>query len=87
MSRKTKINVLLPFKMVGELESLSKLGKRSKFIQDAIRSKIDEEESFDINDFETHRLIVIVYNRLCSQDDDTPLCGIARSLLLEWINQ
>lgn len=87
MSRKTKINVLLPFKMVGELESLSKLGKRSTFIESAIRNKLDDEESFNIDDIENHRLVAIVYNRLCTQIDDTPLCGIARSVLLEWINQ
>lgn len=87
MSRKTKINVLLPIKMVGELERFSRNGKRSEFICDAIRSKLDQEDSFDIDDYETHRLVAIVYNRLCNQADDTPLCRIARSVLLEWINQ
>ena len=87
MQRKTKINVLLPFKMVGELEERSRLGKRSQFIQDAIRNKLDSKDSFTIDDIETHRLVAIVYNRLCTQIDDTPLCGIARSVLLEWINQ
>lgn len=87
MSRKTKINVLLPFKMVGELESRARNNTRSSFIQDAIRSKLDDADAFDIQDFETQRLIVIVYNRLCEQQDDTPFCGITRSVLLEWINQ
>ena len=73
--------------MVGELESRSRAGKRSEFIADAIRSKLDEEEAFDINDYDTNRLVVIVYNRLCNQSDDTPLCGIMRSVMLEWINQ
>lgn len=73
--------------MVGELEFLSRLGKRSEYIEDAIRSKLDEQDSFDINDYETHRLIAIVYNRLCNQTDDTPLCGIMRCVLQEWLTQ
>ena len=50
MSRKTKINVLLPIKMVGELERLSKIGKRSEFIQKAIRSRLDKQDDFDLWD-------------------------------------
>lgn len=73
--------------MVGELENLSRLGKRSDFITKAIRSKLDGEDSFSIEDYETNRLAVILYNRLHQQLDDTPFCGLMRSMLLEWINQ
>ena len=73
--------------MVGELENLSRLGKRSDFITKAIRSKLDGEDSFSIEDYETNRLAVIFHNRLHQQLDDTPLCGLMRAMLLEWINQ
>jgi len=83
MSRKTKINVLLPFKMVGELESLSKAGKRSDFIQKAIRNRLDGEEDFDIADADTKKLASILFNRIQLQNDykSTPLS----LLLLEMI--
>lgn len=83
MSRKTKINVLLPFKMVGELESLSKLGKRSTFIETAIRNRLDNEEDFDIKDADTKKLAGILFNRIQLQNDykSTPLS----LLLLELI--
>ncbi|AXH79597.1 MAG: hypothetical protein [Circular genetic element sp.] len=64
MSRKTKINVLLPFKMVGELENLSKLGKRSEYIEKAIRSKLDGSRVFDLSDISTRQLMAVVNNRL-----------------------
>ena len=73
--------------MVGQLEYLSRLGKRSEYIEDAIKSKLDEQDSFSIDDFETHRLMAIVYNRMCNQTDDTPLCGIMRAVLQEWLTQ
>ena len=63
MERKTKINVLLPFKMVGELERLSKLGKRSDFIMKAVRSKLDGEDAFDLEDIATRRLARYFRNR------------------------
>lgn len=73
--------------MVGELENLSRLGKRSDFITKAIRSKLDGEDSFNIEDYDNNRLAVILYNRLCNQTDDTKFCGLMRMILLEWINQ
>lgn len=63
MDRKTKINVLLPMKMVGELENLSKLGKRSKFIQSAIRNKLDAREEYNVADIPTKQLLVMLINR------------------------
>lgn len=85
MDRKTKINVLLPFKMVGELEKLSKLGKRSDFIQTAIRNRLDGEEDFDIGDADTIKLAGILFNRIQLQNDykSTPLS----LLLLEMIEK
>lgn len=84
MSRKTKINVLLPIKMVGELERFSRNGKRSEFIADAIRSKLDQEDSFDINDYETRTLAVILQNRLLEieQCDMSEVLGL---VLRKWI--
>ena len=86
MDRKTKINVLLPMKMVGELENLSKTGRRSDFIMKAIRSKLDGEDSFDIDDFSTKNLAAILVNRL----QVSPVDGYERLIILtimEWMNQ
>lgn len=69
MNRKTKINVLLPIKMVGELERLSKLGKRSDFIQDAIRSKLDGQESYDLNSVGYRTLLIQLKYRLGERED------------------
>ena len=57
MNRKTKINVLLPIKMVGELERLSKLGKRSEFITKAIRSRLDNQDNFDLWDIDDKEIL------------------------------
>tara|TARA_S200002703_G_C3678694_1_gene208456 strand:- start:322 stop:579 length:258 start_codon:yes stop_codon:yes gene_type:complete len=69
MSRKTKINVLLPIKMVGELENMSKLGKRSDFIMKAIRSKLDGETDFNLNDVTTRQLLIKLKQRLEDRND------------------
>lgn len=69
MSRKTKINVLLPFKMVGELERFSKQGIRSEFIQKAIRDRLDKEESFDIRDVSTRQIMANLHQRMLKRDD------------------
>ncbi len=69
MSRKTKINVLLPFKMVGELESRARNNTRSSFIEDAIRSKLDGELNFDLNDIPTSALLIKLKQRLAERTD------------------
>lgn len=69
MSRKTKINVLLPIKMVGELEQYSKMGIRSSFITKAIRQRLDNEASFDITDISTRQLMAVLLARLQKRDD------------------
>ena len=86
MDRKTKINVLLPMKMVGELENLSKAGKRSNFIMKAIRLQLDHRDGFDVSsiaDADTKKLASILFNRIQLQNDykSTPLS----LLLLEMI--
>ena len=55
--------------MVGELERLSKLGKRSDFIQDAIRSKLDGEESYDIKSVGYRTLLIQLKYRLEERND------------------
>lgn len=57
MGRKTKINVLLPFKMVGELESRARNNTRSRFIEKAIRNRIDGEHGFSLDDVDTLELL------------------------------
>ena len=64
MDRKTKINVLLPMKMVGELENLSKQGLRSDFIAKAIRTKLDGGTAFNLADISTRQLMAVVNNRM-----------------------
>jgi len=82
MNRKTKINVLLPIKMVGELEALSKLNKRSSFIQSAIRNKLDGKDAFAAADIPTHQLWGMLHNR--AEDDVTKqLLMIIREMMLE----
>ncbi|AXH78894.1 MAG: hypothetical protein [Circular genetic element sp.] len=63
MSRKTKINVLLPFKMVGELENYSRLGKRSSFIELAIRNRLDAKDDYNPSDIATRQLLAMMHHR------------------------
>ena len=70
--------------MVGELERFSRDGKRSEFIADAIRSKLDEQDAFDIDDYDTRTLAVILQNRLL----ELPNCEMSEILglvLRKWI--
>ena len=68
MSRKTKINVLLPIKMVGELESRARNNTRSSFIQSAIRNKLDGKDAFAAGDLPSSQLLVLLINR---EEDET----------------
>ena len=43
--------------MVGELESKRKIGKRSKFIEEAIRNRLDGEEKFDLWDVDDKEIL------------------------------
>ncbi|MHA1883196.1 MAG: hypothetical protein ACTSUO_09140, partial [Candidatus Thorarchaeota archaeon] len=55
--------VLLPFKMVGELESRARNNTRSSFIQKAIRNRIDGEEGFNLEDVDTLELLAEIRYR------------------------
>ena len=59
MRRKIEIKVYLPYMMVGELESRRKANQRSKFIEDAIRAKLDGEEAFRVQDLPTRRILAL----------------------------
>jgi metal-responsive CopG/Arc/MetJ family transcriptional regulator len=63
MQRKTKINVLLPIRLVGELDSLSRLGKRSNFIEEAIKEKLKMSDISTINDASTNQLMAALSQR------------------------
>ena len=76
MRQKIEIKVYLPYMMVGELESMKKRGMRSKFIESAIRTKLDGEESFRPQDLSTRRVIALLLARY--PDDD-----VLRTILLD----
>jgi len=63
MQRKTKINVLLPIRLVGELDELSRAGKRSQFIETAIREKYFDERGATIRDADTRQLMYALLHR------------------------
>lgn len=63
MRQKVEIKVYLPYLMVGELESRKKQGLRSKFVEDAIRNRLDGEENFSFRDISTSRLLAILHSR------------------------
>ena len=60
MKKKVEIKVYLPYLMVGELESKRKNNVRSKFIEEAIRNRLDGEEAFDFKDISTLRLLAML---------------------------
>jgi metal-responsive CopG/Arc/MetJ family transcriptional regulator len=76
MRQKIEIKVYLPYMMVGELESLKRRGMRSKFIEDAIRTKLDGQEAFRPQDLPTRRVIALLLARY--PDDD-----VLRTILLD----
>jgi metal-responsive CopG/Arc/MetJ family transcriptional regulator len=63
MRNKVEIKVYLPIKMVGELESRNKNRLRSKFIEDAIRNRLDGQEGFSMKDITTRQLLGMLYHR------------------------
>ncbi len=81
MSRKTKINVLLPFKMVGELESRARNNTRSSFIESAIRNKLDDRDAFTASDIPTNQLFGLLHNRLDGRQSLQELLLIIKRLL------
>ena len=76
MRQKIEIKVYLPYMMVGELERLRKTNHRSKYIEDAIRARLDGEEAFTVRDLSTKRILAMAMARF--PDDD-----VLRSILLK----
>lgn len=68
MSRKSKINVLLPIKLIGELDRFSRIGKRSEFIEKAIVARINESEAFTLGDMSDEHMLKIIRSRNITQD-------------------
>ncbi len=66
MSQKSEIKVYLPIKMIGELESRKRNGERSKFIETAIRNRLNKFEELTLKDVSTKVLVVELYNRTTS---------------------
>ena len=71
-------------KMVGELENYSKIGKRSDFIMKAIRSRLDGDSSFDIDDFSTRQMAIILQNRLLDEVD-CEMSEVLGLVLRKWV--
>ena len=82
MDRKTNINVLLPMKMVGELENLSKLGRRSDFICKSIRNQLDHLDEFDVSSISTTQLMGLIINRHEHDTLEYKLLLIIREMIL-----
>lgn len=57
MRKKIEIKVYLPYLMVGELESRRKNNVRSKFIEEAIRNRLDGQEKFDLWDIDDKEIL------------------------------
>lgn len=74
MRQKIEIKVYLPYMMVGELESRRKANQRSKFIEDAIRAKLDGEEAFRVQDLPTRRILALCMARFPNDDVLRTMC-------------
>lgn len=69
MRYKSEIKVYLPIQMIGELEQKKKYGKRSEFIEKAIRDRLDDERSFSLADVETKYIMAVLTSRLTDRND------------------
>ena len=76
MRQKIEIKVYLPYMMIGELEIMRRANKRSKFIEDAIRARLDGEDAFRVQDLPTRRILAMAMARF--PDDD-----VLRTILLK----
>ena len=76
MRQKIEIKVYLPYMMIGELEIMRRANKRSKFIEDAIRARLDGEEAFRVQELPTRRILAMAMARF--PDDD-----VLRTILLK----
>jgi len=80
MRKKVEIKVYLPYLMVGELESLRKGGKRSLYIEQAVRARLDEEDAFKISDIPTKNVLAMAMARF--PDDQ-----VLRTILMKRIEE
>jgi len=64
ISHKSEIKVYLPIIMIGELERQKRAGHRSKFIEQAIREKLDRRDKASLLDWEPRVLIANAQYRL-----------------------
>ena len=69
MRKKVEIKVYLPYIMVGELEPKRKANIRSKFIEEAIREKLDRVDTFDKSMLADREVFLMMYTRLLDRDD------------------
>ncbi len=76
MRQKIEIKVYLPYMMIGELEPMRRSNTRSKYIEDAIRARLDGEDAFRVQDLSTRRILAITMARF--PDDD-----VLRTILLK----
>ena len=74
MRQKIEIKVYLPYMMVGELESLRKANARSKYIEDAIRARLDGEDAFRVKDLSTKRILSACMARFPDDDVLRTMC-------------
>lgn len=73
MRKKVEIKVYLPYMMIGELESRRKANARSKFIEEAIREKLDRVDSFDKSMLSDKQVFTLMYSRLMDREDAAAL--------------
>ena len=76
MRKKIEIKVYLPYTMIGELERLRKSGKRSEYIEKAVRARLDDEDAFRAGDLPTKRILAMAMARY--PDDE-----VLRTILLK----
>ncbi len=55
--------------MVGELEAYSRMNIRSQFIEKAIRQRLDNAASFEINDIDDRQLMAVLLARMQKRND------------------
>lgn len=73
MRKKVEIKVYLPYMMVGELEPKRKANVRSKFIEQAIREKLDRVDTFDKSMLTDRQIFNLMYSRLLDRTDAAAL--------------
>lgn len=74
MRNKIEIKVYLPYMMVGELEPKKRQGKRSQFIEGAIRRRLDAEDAFIVQDLPTRRVLAMAMARFPDNDVFRTMC-------------